>query len=150
MYEKCLHAEVLTQGECTLGQASFIWYAQVLQGKLEHLHEHSITYPGLLSSLSNPSVGNPFFWHNNKRTSFSNECSFTPRASQDVYLPCMSPSPFKRQLVITAGLHFGEALPLQLSLICLTSSEKWFTCLSPKVVFSKNHSKMITCKLSSW
>lgn len=72
------------------------------------------------------------------------------RASQDLYLPCVSPSPFRRQLVITAGFHSGEGLSLQLSLICLTSNEMRFTCLSPKVVFLKNHSKMINCKLSSW
>lgn len=72
------------------------------------------------------------------------------RASQDSSSPCVSPSPFRRQLVITARLHSAEGLPPKLSLICLTSSEMWFTCLSPKVVFSKNHSKMIICKLSSW
>lgn len=72
------------------------------------------------------------------------------RASQDSSSPRVSPSLFRRRLIITAGLPSAEGLPLQLSLICLTSSEMWFTCLSPKVVFSKNHSKMIICKLSSW
>ena len=72
------------------------------------------------------------------------------RASQDLYLPRVSPSPVRRRLVITAGFHSGEGLSLQLSLICLTSNEMRFTCLSPKVVFLKNHSKMIICKLSSW
>lgn len=72
------------------------------------------------------------------------------RASQDLYLPYVSPSPFRRWLVITAGFHSREGLSLQLSLICLTSNEMRFTCLSPKVVFLKNHSKMIICKLSSW
>lgn len=72
------------------------------------------------------------------------------RASRDSCLPCVSPSPLRRQLVITAGPHSREGSSLRLSLICLTSSEMWFTCLSPKVVFSKNHSKMIICKLSSW
>ena len=41
--EKCLHAEILTQGECTLGPAQLLWYVRVLQGKSEHLHEHLIT-----------------------------------------------------------------------------------------------------------
>lgn len=41
--EKCLHAEILTQRECTLGPAQLIWYVQVPQGRPEHLHEYLIT-----------------------------------------------------------------------------------------------------------
>jgi hypothetical protein len=41
--EKCLHTEILTEEESTLGQAQLIWRVQVPRGKLEHLHKHLIT-----------------------------------------------------------------------------------------------------------
>lgn len=96
--------------------------------------------------LENPLLESPLS-NNNKRTSFSDECPSSPKSEPELICTMTATISFQETV---AGIYSGEVLPLQLSLICLTSSEMWFVCLSPKVVFSKNHSKTIIGKLCLW